>query len=87
MPFEIEIKESDFERFSHQKKKTPILGDDSSENDRIIENLLPEVITNKISKIIPPDFKLKEMSLVVTVKGTPFGIGIKGDVAIKFGPE
>jgi hypothetical protein len=40
-----------------------------------------------VQRMIPEEFEVLEITLKVTLSGTPFGVGIGGDTMIKFGPE
>jgi hypothetical protein len=49
--------------------------------------LLPQIITDKIRKIIPTDFVVAEITMGIKVKGSFVVCGIDGDVQLKIKPK
>lgn len=62
---------------------------ENNESDvrQIIANELPSAIANKIKKMIPDGFELKEVELSIKLGGTVFGVGVDGIAKVKFGPR
>ncbi len=88
----IEITEKDFEDAlgsvevaTKIRKDTAVLGASDLET---LTDFLPRVIASKINSILPKDgFVLHEIEMVLSIKGAPFGLGVTGDVKVRFGPK
>jgi hypothetical protein len=86
---DMEITEVDYERALGSQikkqltitKKESILGDQRSSE---VLDLLPKVIADRVSRMIPDDFEIKEISIKVAVSGSPFGVGVNADANVKF---
>jgi len=65
----------------------PALGVDGSRPRAIVvADLLPRAIAKRVSRMVPDRMELAELTLSLSVGGTPFGVGISGDVEIKLVP-
>jgi len=65
------------------KRKEEVLGPES--NNAIVD-ALPKVLADRVKKMIPENYEIKEISIKITISGTPFGVGLAGDASVKFGP-
>jgi hypothetical protein len=66
------------------KKKEEVLG---PEPNLAIIDALPRVLAERVRKMIPVDYEIREITIKVIISGTPFGVGVGGDATIKFGPQ
>ena len=66
------------------KKKEEVLG---PEPNVAIIDALPRVLAERVRKMIPLDYEVREITIKMTISGTPFGVGIGGDATVKFGPK
>jgi hypothetical protein len=70
-----------------QVHKEAILGDAPEPANKGILDALPKVIAERFAKMIPPDYEVQQIELKVQISGQPFGVGIRGDATVKFGPK
>jgi len=68
-----------------KNEKIPILGVSESVNTFL--EMLPKVISRKLSNIIPENFRMHEIEMELDIQGTPFGVGVNGKVILRFGPQ
>jgi hypothetical protein len=54
---------------------------------RTLYDALPSAIGKRLRAVCPPDFEISEVTMKMSVKGTPFGVGIEGDVEVTFKPK
>lgn len=93
--FEIVLDEQDFDpavRGALQAKQAGnrVLGGDvlgGDEARRRLIDAMPKAIASRLEKIVPANFKIKEIELAIRVKGSPFGMGLEGDIKVKLTPE
>lgn len=89
---QIVISESDYEyalggeevKVIAARKKEEVLG---PEPNMAIVDALPRVVASRLRKMIPDNYEIREITIKVTVSGTPFGVGVGGDATVKFGPK
>lgn len=48
---------------------------------------LPRVLSEKFKRLLPDDYEVREIELLVQLSGTPFGVGVSGSAKVKFGPK
>ena len=95
MDFELIVHEGDF---THQLEQNPalqeklgrkelVLGDESKGKDEIVKELMPSVIAQKISRIIPDNYKVNEIQMSIKLGGKVFGVELAGNIIVKFGPQ
>ncbi len=65
-------------------KGSAILG--PADARQIIFNSLPKIIARRLQQITPPEFQIAEITMTVNLKGAVCGVGIEGDVTVKFAP-
>ena len=65
-------------------EKTEVLGD---RDVNAVVDALPRVLSDRFKRMLPDDFEIREISLKVSLSGTPFGVGVSGDATVKFGPK
>lgn len=70
-----------------QKGERHLGGDEQSDAKELLAGELPSAIANRVRKMVPDGFVLKEIELSVKLGGTLFGIGVDGTAKIKFGPD
>ena len=68
-------------------QKEAILGDKPEPANQAILDALPRVLADRFKNMIPPDYEVQQIELKVQIAGQPFGIGIRGDAVVKFGPR
>lgn len=88
--FELEVTAEDFP----QGVKNVVLA--SQADDRILDRAadartavieaMPRVISGRLRRMLPDGFEVAEIALKFVISGTPFGVGIGGDVVVKFVP-
>ena len=89
---EIVITEKDYEaalgdsevKLLVNRRREEVLG---SEPNLAILDALPRVIAQRVRKMIPSDYEVREITINLKISGTPFGVGVGGDATIKFGPK
>lgn len=55
--------------------------------DKALMDALPRAISKRVLQICPPEFEMSELTLKMLVKGTPFGVGIEGELLVKLAPK
>jgi hypothetical protein len=70
-----------------QVQKEAILGNNAQPGNQAILDALPRVLAERFKKMIPPDYEVQQIELKVQIAGQPFGVGIRGDATVKFGPR
>jgi hypothetical protein len=66
------------------KVKGRVLGGESTQ---ILFDAIPGAIAKKIQSMIPKDFELRELEMHLSLGGKVFGVGLDGDVKVRFGPS
>lgn len=49
---------------------------------RLISDALPRAVTERLLGIVPPGFRLSEISIQVALGGKVFGLGVEGEVTV-----
>src|SRR5262245_17568019 len=52
-----------------------------------VMDALPKAISQRVSRMIPEDYEIREIEIKIGLSGTPFGVGISGDATVTFGPR
>jgi hypothetical protein len=68
-----------------QKGDAHLAGDGDAR--RALHDAMPSAIAKRLHAVCPPDFSIAEVTMKMTVKGTPFGVGVEGDVQVTFKPK
>jgi hypothetical protein len=97
----IEITEADFKRVYSNKEievelkglskdtlgaKSGEITDIEEKRKNAVIDALPRVLADKMERIMPKDWTIKEIVLKINIGGKPFGVGLEGDATVKFGP-
>lgn len=85
------VTEQDFDpairaRAKALKEGHEVLGPEENELETFLTSVLPAALIEKVRKVLPSEFQLKELEFKVEVKGMPFGIGLGGEIGVKIGP-
>src|SRR5262245_24092066 len=96
MSLELTITDEDFDAKALstvravQKGKKVLGGDSNEERDQIQRALLdalPAAVARRLKRITPPDFVVAEVQMKLSLGGKICGIGVDGDVNVKFAPR
>lgn len=66
------------------EKGEAILGPDEAGT---VLQALPRVLADRIRRMIPENYEVREIQIKVAFSGAPFGVGVAGDAVVKFGPK
>lgn len=87
-----DLKDVERGRIETLKNNGRTLGDGSERRsddpvrDAVCE-VLPRVVSERVQKIVPEGFQVGEISLKLSLGGKICGIGVDGDVSVKFVPR
>ena len=93
---DLEVREADFRRLlGKDKTETIFSGGDvllgekeavraaEQAKEKVLE-LLPSVLAQQLRSMVPEGFDVSEISFKCSLSGKPFGIGVSGDINVKF---
>jgi hypothetical protein len=82
----LKLSEADFEKYIGADVRAVSRGARvMGARESSVMEALPKVIRERLQKMTPPDFELKEIEMKLELSGKVFGVGVSGDVTAKFG--